>query len=314
MSRSAEVAYRRQKVLLGEYQDLMTDELGYLRQQVDRLIDLFSRDFENANEILDVGAGTCWFAAYMKKKYDKTVLSLDVSREAMELSPKLYGFEGDKFVGEVKELAALDKRFDLICCSAVIHHLDDLDGFFVQIATVLRPGGLFVAFNEPKSPQFLPLKYVHRFWFGRSSKAHGVQELPRTLSEYMSPIPEDLEACILVDYEKSRWNYEQTLGKWAASLYSFFAQTSILYLIESYVFPEAIVIAMRRKQPDGRRPSEGHSLDSFRPNQRKVGSSLFKPTPASMRAPWIGQSHFKLVTCKSPGQWVLSSQPASTQL
>lgn len=256
---TAEVNYRRHKIVRGEFQALMTDEIWFLRTQVDRLVDLFAEDFTTAKEILDVGAGTCWFAAHMKQRYDKDVLSLDVSEESMELSKELYGFKGPKFVGEIHDLTALGQKFDLICCSALLHHIENLGEFYFQIADLLRPGGLFVAFNEPRTPHFLMLRYIHRLWFGRSARAHGVLDLPRTLSEYLDPVPGTLESSMQVDYEKSRRNYEQLLGKVADYLYSFFAERKSLSFIKMYVLPEAIILAMRRKKVDGWQPGNRHS-------------------------------------------------------
>lgn len=256
MTRTAEVAYRRHKVVQGEYRDLLTDEVWFLRRQVDRLIDLFREDFQKAEEILDVGAGTCWFAAYMKQRYGKHVLSLDVSGEVMDLSRKLYGFDGSKFVGEIQDLAALGRKFDLLCCSALLHHIENLGEFYVQAAKLLRPGGLILAFNEPRSPHFLPLKDLHRFWFGRSTRAYGIQDLPRTVREYLDPLPECLEARVLVDHEKSRRNYEQVLGNWAAYLYSVVAHRKSLHLIETSLFPEAIFLAIRPKFARGQSSKE----------------------------------------------------------
>ena len=272
MARTAEIKFRRMKIRLGEYEDLMTDEVWFLREQVDHLIGIFREEFMGAERILDVGAGTCWFAAFMKQKHGKDVLSLDVSKESMDLSKELYEFEGQKIVGEVSDLTALDMRFDLICCSALLHHIENLSEFYLQISDLLEPGGLFVAFNEPRSPHSLPFKYLHRLWFGRSPRAHGVQELPRTLSEYLDPVPVTLYPCVWLDYAKSQRNYEQIIGKGAGMMYSLIANAPFLRFMETNFLPEAIILALRRHMADDSSVSTRQSSVSFNSHEvlRKV--------------------------------------------
>lgn len=272
MSRSAEVMYRRQKVARREYRDLITDEIWFLRRQADRLVASYREYFEAAKSILDLGAGTCWFAAHMESHYNKAVFSADVSSEVMELSAELYGFEGTKFVGEAKDLVNLGRQFDLICCCAVLHHIDDLAEFYRQIAKLLRPGGLFLAFNEPRAPQFPPLRLLHRVWFGRSTRPYGVLDLPRTSSGYIGPLPPSMEGSTLVDYEKSQRNYSQALGAIPAAIYSTIAQASMLNSIRSYFIPEAILIVIWRKVADSG------------PSSRKIEEAKFSTTESGKQS------------------------------
>ncbi|MEW6567774.1 MAG: class I SAM-dependent methyltransferase [Chloroflexota bacterium] len=248
MSRETEVAYRRKKVTERDYGALLTDEVWFLKWQADQMFALFRDDFERARRILDVGAGTCWFAAHMKDRYGKDVLSLDLSAEVMSLGQELYGYSGETFVGDVRELLATGARFDLVCCSALLHHVEDLGSFYCDVVNLLCPGGLFVAFNEPRSPLFLPLQYLHGSWFGRSTRAHGILELPRSAREYLNPLPEGVDWFMLVDYAKSRRNYEAVLGRHGGEMYALFVRAKALAWLRTWIFPEAIILALRRRR------------------------------------------------------------------
>lgn len=247
MGREEEVEYRRKAVGDMRYDKLLTDEPWFLSLQVDRLFDLFKDDFMHAEVVLDIGAGTCWFSAYMKERYQVRVLSLDVSGEAMELGKKLWGDMNEFFVGEPHQLADLGRHFSVVCCSAVLHHVEVLGSFYQQVERLLIPGGLFIAFNEPRSPDFGPLKWVHRAWFGRETRAYHVHDRPRSLSEYVSDLPRTFSWVAMADIEKSARNYRVALGEWAASVYEALALSSCLRPFVQLMIPEALVIAARKK-------------------------------------------------------------------
>jgi ubiquinone/menaquinone biosynthesis C-methylase UbiE len=56
--------------------------------------------------------------------------------------------------------------FDLVVCSGLIHHIDDLVIFFGQVLRVLRPGGVFLAISHRRDAPWpvRALGRIHTFW------------------------------------------------------------------------------------------------------------------------------------------------------
>ncbi len=54
-----------------------------------------------------------------------------------------------RVLGDMNELPFADSYFDLVVCSATLHHTPTLDTALAQIRRVLRPGGRAVVVNEP---------------------------------------------------------------------------------------------------------------------------------------------------------------------
>lgn len=240
----AEVLYRRRKAAERDYEALLTDDLSYLRKQADFIVSRFGADFGRASKILDVGAGTCWFADHLHRKYSKNVVSLDVSAEVMALSEPLHGFRGVQIVGEVGDLAMVNKRYDIVCCSALLHHVADLPKFYRDVGSVLRSNGLFIAFNEPRSPSFPPLRLLHEAWFGRDPRRFGILDLPRTGNGYLRGIPMGLHSSLDVDLDKTERNYRAVLGGPIATIYSLIAGTPRTEWIRDKFFAESIILTI----------------------------------------------------------------------
>ena len=102
-------------------------------------------------EILVAGCGTGQHALATATRYlDATVLAVDLSRASLAYALRKTRELGVGNIeyrqGDILELAAQDRRFDLIECAGVLHHMaDPLAGWRV-LTDLLRPGGLmFIA-------------------------------------------------------------------------------------------------------------------------------------------------------------------------
>jgi malonyl-CoA O-methyltransferase len=97
--------------------------------------------------ILDLGAGTGHATRALKHRFPKAiVVATDIAsgmlEQARHQSRWLRRFE--RVRGDAYALPFRDGSFDLVFSSLMLQWCDDLDAAFVEIARVLRPGGLLL--------------------------------------------------------------------------------------------------------------------------------------------------------------------------
>jgi SAM-dependent methyltransferase len=94
--------------------------------------------------LLDVGAGFGRLADEYVGWRDITLLD----SSAVHVAAARETFEGDARIrvgqGDAYQLPFGDAAFDAVVCVRVLHHLDDPDAAFREIARVIRPGGTLV--------------------------------------------------------------------------------------------------------------------------------------------------------------------------
>ena len=105
----------------------------------------------SGKHVLEFGSGAA-AQAFFLSGHDARVTGIDISPVAVEQGRRRAAEErlGDQIdfrVMDAEHLDFADQTFDLVCGSAVLHHLD-LSLAYPEIARVLRPGGSAV-FVEP---------------------------------------------------------------------------------------------------------------------------------------------------------------------
>ena len=97
--------------------------------------------------VLEVGAGTGWFAARVRKELGCDVVAVDQSPRMVELTHA----EGiDARVADVQDLPFPDSHFDCAVANWMLYHVPDVDRGVRELARVLVPGGRLVATTNGK--------------------------------------------------------------------------------------------------------------------------------------------------------------------
>ena len=110
---------------------------------------------ENKGKILDIGAGTGDFLAFVKQNGWQTI-GVEPSQKAKEIATK----KGVVFVNEISELE--NQSFDVITMWHVLEHVPDLEKQIKELKRLLKPNGtLIVAVPNFKS---FDANHYKEFW------------------------------------------------------------------------------------------------------------------------------------------------------
>lgn len=108
-------------------------------------------------EILELGAGSCWFSALISKiPKVQNIYALDISKELLETigNKVIIDLKGNrekiKFINaDFHKLPFTDNKFDIIVCDASLHHAQNLPVLLKEANCVLKNDGLLIAIREP---------------------------------------------------------------------------------------------------------------------------------------------------------------------
>ena len=101
----------------------------------------------DAPEILVAGCGTGKQAINLAASIrDAHVVAVDLSAASIgyaKLKTREYGLTNiDFYQGDIKDLGLLDRKFDIVQCGGVLHHMADPLAGWKKISEALKPGGL----------------------------------------------------------------------------------------------------------------------------------------------------------------------------
>lgn len=101
--------------------------------------------------VLEIGAGTGIYTALIASQIARPLVAMDSSINMLRQGQKRFEKKGARRVcGSAEILPFNDDSFDTVVAIATLHHLEDPDRAFGEIARILKPGGRFLAI-EPNS-------------------------------------------------------------------------------------------------------------------------------------------------------------------
>jgi SAM-dependent methyltransferase len=213
--------------------NLPYDENGYWwiqRRSMEQLLDRIT--FLPGQNILDIGANTCWATATFAR-IGLRVVALDISMVEMQgLRTADWWFEAEgiyfeRVLAQMSALPFADDSFDWIFCCEVLHHNDRraMVRALREIHRVLRPGGSLLVMNEPlrwptdlkrdhgaEVAQFDGNEHVYFFpeylWMARRARFHRIHLTEPAFDSFHSndPLHLTLEASVLGSFKLATIN------------------------------------------------------------------------------------------------------------
>ncbi|KAK3092864.1 hypothetical protein FSP39_008049, partial [Pinctada imbricata] len=128
-------------------------EIGWIEENISPLIDLIRTKHGPALNILDIGCGIGRLPLGLGKKYpESTVYGVDEAEDCIEKANALSkegNYTNVNFIfGKADDLPAKwNEMFDLVIMLDVLHDLADPDKVITEVKRIMKPEGLFVAFD-----------------------------------------------------------------------------------------------------------------------------------------------------------------------
>jgi tRNA (cmo5U34)-methyltransferase len=124
--------------------------------------------------ILDIGAGTGLFSAYLLEKFPHAHVTLvDIAENMLEVARQRFaGRDHTRYVAGDYSAVDLYGPYDIACSALSIHHLESAEKrrLFSRICACLKPGGMFVNADQAdgETPYFREryLAYWNEFLSG----------------------------------------------------------------------------------------------------------------------------------------------------
>jgi SAM-dependent methyltransferase len=135
------------------------------------------REYRSDLDVLVAGCGTWQAAKHALCHPDASVVGIDVSptsldhTEALKRKHNLTNLVTHQL--PIENVASLDKRFDLIVCTGVLHHLADPDAGLRALRSVLKPeGAMYLMVYAPygRTGVYMLQEYCRRLGVGTSQE------------------------------------------------------------------------------------------------------------------------------------------------
>ena len=135
------------------------------------------RAYRSDLEILVAGCGTWQAAKYALCRPDARVVGIDVSTTSLDHTERLkrqYNLTNlETRQLPIEEVGVLDRGFDLIVCTGVLHHLADPDAGLRALRSVLKPdGAMYLMVYAPygRTGVYMLQEYCRRLGIGTSDQ------------------------------------------------------------------------------------------------------------------------------------------------
>ena len=143
-------------------------------------------------DILVAGCGTWQAAKYAACRPEARIVGIDVSTTSLDHTAQLkanYDLTNlDTRQLSIENAAALERSFDLIVCTGVLHHLADPDAGLRALRSVLRPGGaiyLMVYAPYGRAGVYMLQDYCRALGIGTSAQEiHDLTSVLKALPEH----------------------------------------------------------------------------------------------------------------------------------
>ena len=137
-------------------------------RDLDKVVTKESLGKLNFELVLELGCGTGKNTEWLQTKASK-ILGIDFSKDMLFLARRKFNNENIKFKKKdiTKNWDWASDDNDLITCSLVLEHIEDLDFIFKQAFSKLRPGGHF----------FISELHPYKQYLGKQARFHDGKEI-----------------------------------------------------------------------------------------------------------------------------------------
>ena len=145
--------------------------------------------------IYDVGGGKRpYLSSEQKKALNAKVIGLDIDQDELNNAPE--GIYDEAICADIAEFRG-NQDADLLICQAVLEHVQDVEGAFEAISSILKPGGLALIFVPSKNAVFAQLNLLLP---QETKKAILHTIYPKTLA--VQGFPSYYNKCTPLDFKK----------------------------------------------------------------------------------------------------------------
>ena len=99
----------------------------------------------DGDRVLDFGCYDGYLVSRLGRRRRIRGVGVDIAESATRTATRLYGDEGPRFLVSDGVLPFRSGAFDVVTCSEILEHVQDLEGLLDELARVLRPGGRLYA-------------------------------------------------------------------------------------------------------------------------------------------------------------------------
>jgi 2-polyprenyl-3-methyl-5-hydroxy-6-metoxy-1,4-benzoquinol methylase len=104
----------------------------------------FAESFANGKDVLDIGCGEGYGSDFLSN-CAKSVLGIDYDRDVISYAREKYSKKNLEFlILDIKDLAGLNRKFDVICSFQNIEHIRDTDKLLNDVLSLLNDNGVFI--------------------------------------------------------------------------------------------------------------------------------------------------------------------------